>query len=322
MKRTLLYALTLMGLVSTSAQAQNWPDRPVKLIVPTGAGSATDVMARLLANEVSRAINGSIYVENVAGNSGLPAHQAAARATPDGYTFLFTNTSGLALNAVSFKQLPYDPAKDFTAVALISDLSPQMLSVHKDVKVKTLPEFINWVKANPGKVSYGFDITAGASGFQAKLLNRRAGLDMAEVPYRVAAQLVQDAGAGRFPVLVSSITVAKTFIDTGDLRPVAMFSGRRFPTMPDVATVGETIPGASVDGWFVVVAPAGTPAAMVEKLNGAIAGFLKLPNTQERMHAVGLASSGPKTVAETAAFISREQQRWRDIASEIGIEAQ
>lgn len=321
MKRFLLCAVALMGL-AISAQAQNWPERPIKLIVPTGAGSATDVMARLLANEVQRSLNGSIYVENVAGNSGLPAHQAAARAAPDGYTFLFTNTSGLALNAVAFKQLPYDPAKDFTAVALISDLSPQMLSVHKDVAARTLPEFIAWVKANPGKVSYGYDITAGASGFQAKLLNRRAGLDMAEVPYRVAPQLVQDAAAARFPVLVSSITVAKPFLDTGDLRPVAMFSGRRFPTMANVATVGETIPGASVDGWFVVVAPAGTPAAMVEKFNAAVAGFLKIPATEERMNGVGLSMSGPRSVAETAAFITREQQRWREIAKEIGIEAQ
>jgi tripartite-type tricarboxylate transporter receptor subunit TctC len=321
MKRLLLCAAALMGL-ALSAQAQNWPERPIKLIVPTGAGSATDVMARLLANEVQRSLNGSIYVENVAGNSGLPAHQAASRAAPDGYTFLFTNTSGLALNAVAFKQLPYDPVKDFTAVAVISDLSPQMLSVHKDVAVRTLPEFIAWVKANPGKVSYGYDITAGASGFQAKLLNRRAGLDMADVPYRVAPQLVQDAAAARFPVLVSSITVAKPFMDTGDLRPVAMFSGRRFPTMPNVATVGETIPGASVDGWFVVVAPAGTPAAMVEKFNAAVAGFLKIPSTEERMNGVGLSSSGPRTVADSAAFIAREQQRWREIAKEIGIEAQ
>ncbi len=322
MKRFFACAAALLALATVSAQAQNWPERPIKLIVPTGAGSATDVMARLLANEVSRAINGSIYVENVAGNSGLPAHIATARATPDGYTFLFTNTSGMALNAVAFKQLPYDPTKDFTAVALISDLSPQMMSVHKSVTAKTLPDLISWVKANPGAVSYGFDITAGASGFQAKLLSRRAGLDMAEVPYRVSPQMVQDAAAGRFPVLVSSITVAKPFIDSGDLRPLAMFSGRRFPTMPDVATVGETIPGASVDGWFVVVAPAGTPMPMIETFNAAVAGFLKLPSTKERMHTVGLDSSGPRTASETAAFIAREQQRWRDIAKEIGIEAQ
>jgi tripartite-type tricarboxylate transporter receptor subunit TctC len=145
---------------------------------------------------------------------------------------------------------------------------------------------------------------------------------MAEVPYRVSPQMVQDAAAGRFPVLVSSITVAKPFLDSGDLRPLAMFSGRRFPTMPDVATVGETIPGASVDGWFVVVAPAGTPMAMIETFNAAVAGFLKLPSTKERMHIVGLDSSGPRTASETAAFIAREQQRWRDIAKEIGIEAQ
>jgi tripartite-type tricarboxylate transporter receptor subunit TctC len=313
---------TCLWLGLHPACAQNWPDKPIKLIVPTGAGAATDVMARLLANEVSKKISGSIYIENVAGGSGLPAHQAAARAEPDGYTFLFSNTSGLALNPVSFKQLPYDPAKDFSAVAMVVDLAPQMVSVHKDVPAKTLPELITYVKANPGKVSYGVDATAGGAVFFGKLLNRRAGLDMAEVPYRTAAQMVQDAAAARLPVLISSMTVAQPFVDTGELRQIALFSSRRFPDLPNLPTVSETLPGAAHDGFFVVVAPAKTPAPIIDRMNGAIGEVLKGEDIQKRLLQIGLATSGTGSPKQTSDFLDKERQGWRDLAKELGVEPQ
>src|SRR5215470_5188344 len=136
-----------MAVCAAAAQPQNWPTRPIKLIVPTGPGAATDVMARLLADGASRGLGQAIIVENLPGASGIVAHQAAARAMPDGYTFLFTNTSGMAINLISFKQLPYDPTRDFTAVALVCNLGPQMLSVNAALPVGALPEFIAYAKA-------------------------------------------------------------------------------------------------------------------------------------------------------------------------------
>lgn len=316
----LLAAVTIV--LCTGVRAEEWPTRPVRLLVPTGPGSATDVMARVMANEVSKSLNGSVYVENVPGASGILAHQTAARAQPDGYTFLFTNTSGMALNPVAFKQLPYNPASDFTAVALVADLGPQMVSVHKNLPVKTLGELIAHAKANPGKLDYAVDVTAGAAPVSARLLNDRSGAGMTEVPYRSAAQMAQDVGGARVPVMISSIAVARPFLESGDLRAIAVFSTRRFPTMPDMPTVSETLPGAVLDGFFAVVAPAKTPKDIVSKFNAAVGEYLKTPDAPKRLADIGLGTSGAGTPESTADYIAKEQAHWRKLAVELKIEQQ
>ena len=322
MKSITRFALVLATLLGAqSSYAQTWPDKPVRLIVPTGPGSATDLMARLLSGEVSKAIGGAVYVDNLPGASGIPAHQAALRAEPDGYSFLFTNTSGLAINPVSFKHLPYDPTK-FTAVAMVADLAPQMLSVNKDVPVRTVPELIAYAKSRAGQVDYAVDATTGAAVSSGRLLNRRAALGMSEVSYRSAAQMSQDVAAGHVPVLVSSIAVAQPFVDSGDLRPLAVFSDRRFPGMPELPTVAETVPGVVINGFFAVVAPAGVPDAIVTRMNAAVGSFLRTPDAQQRLAALGLATSGAGTPATTADYIREEQQRWRELAKELAIEPQ
>ncbi len=170
--RKLVLCLLVACLGSVPAAAQEWPSRPIKLIVPTGPGTATDIMARLIADGISRTLGQSAYVENVPGASGILAHETAARAAADGYTLLFTNTSGMAINLISFKQLPYDPTRDFTAVSLVCSLGPQMLSVNADLPPKTVAELIDYAKANRGKLSIAFDNTTGAAAFAAKLFYR------------------------------------------------------------------------------------------------------------------------------------------------------
>jgi len=158
----LLVGALLVAVAASGAFAQSaWPSRPIKLIVPTGPGAATDVMARLLADGMSRSLGQPVVVENMPGAAGIVAHQTAARAAPDGYTFLFSNTSGLASNLISFKSLPYDAAKDFTPVAMVCDLGPQSVSVNAEVPAKTLPELIAYAKTKPEGLSYAVDVTAG-----------------------------------------------------------------------------------------------------------------------------------------------------------------
>ena len=322
LRATLAMALTLLIAGAGAGVAQTWPERPVKLIVPTGPGAATDVMARLLAEDVGRRIGQAVVVENRAGASGIPAHQAAASAEPDGYTFLFTNTSGLAGNLVSFKKLPYDPTSDFAAVAMVTNLGPQMVSVNASVPARNLAELMAYARANPDKLSYAADATAGGAVFVGRLLNKRAGLGMAEVAYRSAAQMVQDVATGVVPVLVSSIAVAAPFRQTGHLRAIAVMSSTRFPSMPDVQAVNETLPGVQVDGWFVVVAPKATPDAIVLKMNGAIGEFLALPDIQRRLLDIGLATGGADTPEGTAGLIRQQQQVWRELARELDIQPQ
>src|SRR5436190_6499087 len=278
-------------LVSLAAQTQSWaqpssqfwPTRPIKLIVPTGPGAATDVMARLVADGISRALGQAVVVENLAGASGLVAHQTVARAAADGYTLLFTNTSGMAINPVSFKQLPYDPAKDFTAVAMVCSLGPQMLSVNAELPVKTVPEFLAYAKAQRGKLTIAFDTTAGAAAFGAKLLNRRADLGLTEVPYRSAAQMTQDVASGINQVMMSSIAAANAVVQAGKVRRLAVTSQARFPSLPDLPALAEHVPGIVMNGFFAIVAPAGTPPGIVARLNEQVGEYLKLPELQQRL---------------------------------------
>ena len=321
-----LFVNTLIGaavaICAVAAQAQNWPTRPVKLIVLTGPGAATDVMARLLADGASRGLGQPIIVENLPGASGIVAHQAAARAAPDGYTFLFTNTSGMAINLISFKQLPYDPARDFTPVALVCNLGPQMLSVNVAVPATSLGEFIAYARANRDKLSLAYDTTAGAAAFAAKLVNRRADLGLAEVPYRSAAQMGQDIASGVTQAMMSSIAAANPFIQAGKIRRIAITSGVRFPGLPDLPSVSETLPGVVMDGFFAIVAPAGTSPSIVTRMNREIAEFLDGPDIRERLLAFGLATGGAGTPESTGAYIRREQAQWREFAKELGVEAQ
>ena len=235
MTRGLLLCIAVVASIvgAGSAAAQSWPARPIKLIVPTGAGAATDIMARLLAEGISRGLGQPVVVENMPGASGIVGHQTAARAAPDGYTFMFTNTSGMAINPVTFKQLPYDPVRDFTAVAMVVNLGPQMISVNSELPVQTLPELIAYAKANRGKLSMGADATAGAAIFAGRLFNKRADLGMAEVPYRSAPQMVQDVASGVLQVISSSIAVTNAITQAGKLRRLrpdlrAAFSRPRF----------------------------------------------------------------------------------------------
>jgi tripartite-type tricarboxylate transporter receptor subunit TctC len=250
------------------------------------------------------------------------AHQTVARAAPDGYTFLFTNTSGLAINLISFKQLPYDPTKDFTAVATVCNQGPQMISVNAELPVKTLSDLIAYAKANRGKLSIAFDTTAGAAAFGAKLFNRRTDLGLVEVPYRSAAQMTQDVASGVNQVMISSVAAAQSVVDAGKVRRIAITSKTRFRGLPELPAVSETLPGIAVDGFFAIVAPAGTPADIVARLNREIAEYLKSPEVQQRLISFGLATEGAGTPAGTAQFIRNEQDHWRALAQELDVEPQ
>jgi len=321
--RALLCTLALIAADAAAAQsAVNWPARPVKLIVATGPGLATDIMARLLADGVSRALGQQMFVENMPGASGIVGAQAAARAGNDGYTFFFANASGLTSNMFMLKSLPYDPTRDYAPVAMVCDSGPFVVAAHPDVPAKTLPELIAHGKAQPGRLSYAVDASSGFGVVAGKLLNKRSGMEMVEVPYRATAQMLQDAASGTVPLMISSVAASDAFVKAGKLRRLAISSERRFPGLDDLPTIGETLPGFVVDGWFAVVAPAGTPAGIVARVNAEIVRFLDGPDIRQRILAFGLAPSGASTPESTAEFIRRDQERWRGLVKELGIEPQ
>src|SRR5262245_11161190 len=325
---TILVRALMCWMMLFAAQAnaqtntQTWPSRPIKLIVPTGPGAATDVMARLVADAVGKTIGQAVVVENMPGASGILAHQAAARAAPDGYTLLFTNTSGMAINLISFKHLPYDPTRDFTPVAVVCSLGPQMLSVNASLPVSTVTELIAHAKVDPGKSSIAFDNTAGAAAFAAKLFNKRAALGLVEVPYRSAAQMIQDVAGGINQVMMSSIAAANPVVQAGKVRRLAVTSGKRFPGLPDLPSLHETVPGVVMDGFFAVVAPTGTPAEAVDRLSHEIGRYLEGRDIQDRLLSLGLATEGAGTPERTGEIIRKEQAQWRALAQELDIQPQ
>jgi tripartite-type tricarboxylate transporter receptor subunit TctC len=309
-------------LLAPQTHAEDWPSRPIKLIVPTGPGAATDVMARLIADDASRALGQPMFVENMPGAAGILAHETAARAAPDGYTLLFTNTSGMAINLISFKQLPYDPTRDFTAVAMVCDPGTQMLSVNADLPVKSVDELIAYAKANPGKLSIAFDNTAGAAAFAAKLFNKRAGLGLVEVPYRSSGQMTQDVASGLNQVMMSSIAAAAAVVQSGKVRQLAVSSEKRFPGLPDLPSLHESVPGVVMNGFFAIVAPTGTPAEAITRLNHTIGRYLQTPDIQKRIMSLGLVPGDGGSAESAAQTIRQEQEQWRALGKELNIEPQ
>jgi len=194
--------------------------------------------------------------------------------------------------------------------------------VNADLPVKTIDDLIAYAKANPGKLSIAFDNTAGAAAFAAKLFNKRAGLALVEVPYRSAGQLMQDVAGGINQVMMSSITAALAVVQAGKVRPIAIASERRFPTMPDLPPIKDSVPGVAMNGFFAIVAPAGTPADVIAKLNHAIDEYLKGPDIQAKLLTLGLATGGGGTPESTAQAIRAEQDLWLALGKELNVEPQ
>jgi tripartite-type tricarboxylate transporter receptor subunit TctC len=317
-----LLCLAALALTTAAAVAQDWPSRPIKLIVATGPGLATDTAARWFADTAARSLGQQLFVENLPGASGIVGAQAAARAAPDGYTFFFANASGLTSNMFLFKSLPYDPVRDFAAVALISESGPFIVAVHPDLPVKTLPELIAYGKANPGKLSYAVDASSGYGVVVGKLLNKRGEIGMVEVRYRTTAQMLQDTAAGTTQLMISAVAPVTPFIQSGKLRRIAISSEKRFPGMDDLPTIGETLPGFVIDGWFAIVAPTGTPANIIQRVNREAANFLQNSDIRQRMLNFGLVANNGSPPEAAEDFIRRDRERWRSLSQELALEPQ
>ena len=320
MRRT---SLAILGLFwAAIACGQNWPAKPVRIIVSTGPGLATDIMARLLSDRLSKNLGQQFVVENIAGAAGMVGAQAASRAAPDGYTFYFAPASALATNQFLFKSVPYDALRDFTPVAMVCDTGPFVITVQPELPVQSLPDLIAHAKANPGKLSYAFDVSSGYAAIIGQLVNRRTNAGMTEVPYKATAQAIQDTMTGRTQLMIGSIPATDSFVKSGKLRRIAVSSQKRYPAIPDVPAIAETIPGFNIDGWFAMVAPTGPPAPIVQRFNREIDSVLKDAEVLQRINQFGLGTSGAGTPQSTAEFIRAQRDRWAGIVKELDIQPQ
>jgi tripartite-type tricarboxylate transporter receptor subunit TctC len=304
-----------------NANAQNdYPTRPVKVIVPSPPGGGTDILARVLAQHFSKALGQPFVVENKPGAGNMIGIESVARAPADGYTLLVV-ASTLALNSVLYKKVPYDPVRDFAPITLAAT-APNVLVVSPGLPVKSLPEFIALAKAKPGALSYGTPGIGTSPHLSMELLKSMAGIDLQHVPYRGTAAAVTDVIGGQIAATFANALTAKPQVDSGRVRALAVSGPKRvdaFPTVPPVAEAG--VPGYEAMQWYGMAAPAGTPAPIIARLHAEAAKALQSDEMKEKLALDGAQPVG-STPAEFAALIRRELEKWSRVVRAAGIELQ
>jgi tripartite-type tricarboxylate transporter receptor subunit TctC len=322
LRRSHLALLTsaMLGL-AVPAHAQTWPQRPVTVVVSQAAGNSPDVLCRIIADKLGKALGQQFVIENRVGAANLVGTQTVARAAPDGYTFLFATSAALVTNPYTFKKLPYDPIKDFVPVAMVAR-SNHVLLVNPEVKAKTLPELIALEKSAPGSLSMAVDGPRNISGLIAQSINKQAGTGFVLVPYNTTTNAVQDAITGRIQVTIQSASVAEPFIAANTLRPIAVAGSTRIPSLPDVPAIADTLKSADLQGWFMFMAPIGTPPDIVAKLSAEVARAINSPEVQERAPTLGfdVRIGDAVTPAGAKKFLDAEYANTGKVLQDLGIQ--
>jgi tripartite-type tricarboxylate transporter receptor subunit TctC len=317
LRRSLVLPVLILGSLC-AANAQTWPDRPIKFISSQAAGGGTDLIGRTVADQLSARLGQPIVFENRPGGGNVVGTQAAARSTPDGYTFFFASAAALVTDPYTFKSLPYDPMKDFTMISRIAEVAFTVLA-HPSVPVKNLPELFAYAKANPGKLQIATDGQRRFSGMIAAWLNRLAGTNISYVPYTHMTQGIQDVIAGRIHLVILAVPAARGHIASGALRPLAVTSARRHAALPDVPAVAETFPGFDFAGWWILTAPTGVPAPIVERVNREMNAILADPAVIERLQKAGFVTRGAGTLQEVRDHVDAQHAAWGKLVHEIGL---
>jgi tripartite-type tricarboxylate transporter receptor subunit TctC len=313
-------ALATFGLAATRVSAQAWPSRPIRFVVPFPAGNAGDITARLISTRLSEKLGASIVVENRAGASGLIGTQSVKTAEPDGYTFLVTSLSPMVVMPATRADLPYEPQKDFQGVSLIGRTAMALVA-SKSLTGETVKEVLADVKASPGKYLYGHIGTGSLSHLSMALMIRAAGLEMTAVPYKGSGEVMTELIAGRVHLMWDGMTSSLPQVQAGTVRGLAVSSGTRSGLAPNLPTMRDSnVPVAhDIDAWTGLLAPAGTPMEIVQRLNSEIAIIMKDPAFIERARTLFLDPYEPSTPAYFQDFLKTELEKWVEVHKAAGI---
>jgi tripartite-type tricarboxylate transporter receptor subunit TctC len=312
-----LFAIAL----PSAAQAQTYPDRPIRLIAPFPAGGLADVLARAVGDQMTKSLGQPVIVENRAGAGGNTGADAVAKAAPDGYTLLMSSAGILTANPFLYAKMPFDVETAFIPVSNVAEMS-MLLVVHPNVEAKTLKDFVALAKARPGKLNFGSPGIGTTGHLGLAMFMHAAKVQITHVPYRGAAPAVQDLIAGQIDGVVDNPPTVISHIEGGKLRPLAVAAKSRMKLLPDVPTAAEGgVANYEASSWFGIAAPAGTPAPIVERLHKEIAAAVRSPAMQERFAKSGAQLVG-NTPQEFAAQIRTERVRWGEIIKAAGIKAE
>ena len=319
--RLMLWTAALFACVNASAVAQsvtsNYPNKPIRLIVPFAPGGSNDIMARIIGQKIGDSVGQTVIIDNRGGASGIIGTDIAAKAAPDGYTLLMMSLT-LAVNPSLFKKLPYDTEKDLLPVSLVAS-APLILVVHPSLPVKTLKDFIAHAKANPGKLNFGSGGPGTTPHLAGEMLKSMAGLQMTHVPYKGGGPALADLMGGQLQLMLENIPSTLPHVKSGKLRVLALSGLKRSPLVPDVPTLDEAgMRGYDIVGWNGLFLPAGTPNVIVARLHTETVKALALPDIKERLSGMGAEGVG-NTPAQFGAFVKTEIKKWAQVVRDAGL---
>ncbi len=310
----LVVASLLLALAAPLAQAQTFPSKPIRIIVPSAPGDGSDLIARAIGQKLTEAWGQPVVVDNRLGAGGRIGSEVAAKAPPDGYTWIMANAGSHGINAAIYANLPFDVERDFAPITQIMR-APNVLVVSPTVGVDTLPQFIALLKKNPGKYSYGSGGNGSSAHMSAELFKMMAGVDMLHVPYKGATPALTDLIAGQIAMFLGNLPPAIPFIHNGQVKALAVTSLKRSPLLPNVPTLDESgLKGFETIAWFGLLAPAGTPKAIIDKVHDEIVRIVAMPDIRERIAALG-GEPVANRPEEFAAIIHADVAKWKKVAA-------
>jgi tripartite-type tricarboxylate transporter receptor subunit TctC len=316
---SLLMLSVVMMLAAVPARAEQYPARPVTIMVPFSAGGGSDLLARLVAQKLEEKLGKPFVIENRPGAGTTLAAMIVTRAPADGYTLMQATSSTMAINVSMHKKLPYEPLKDLVPVALLSS-SPFFLVVRPDSPIKSVADLIATAKAKPNSLNYGSGGPGSMHHLSTELLESLAGIKMTHVPYKATPPAMNDLIAGHIQVLFGDTTSTLPMIRQGRLRGIAVTTAKRSPAAPDIPTVAETVPGFESASWQMLVAPGATPPEVIALLNREIHTIFSEPSTIKELERRGIGPALTGTPAEVSEFDKKEIVRWRGVVRRAGLE--
>lgn len=316
------FCVTLVAIAAAiiPAKANEWPSKQVTIVAPFPAGGTADLFARLIAEHLHNKFKQPFIVEDKPGAGGSIGAAQVAKAAPDGYTFLVGSVATHSINPFVYAKLPFDPDKDFVPVTLVAQL-PNLLVVNPNIPAKTLPELIEYCKANPDKLTFGSAGSGTSQQLSGELFKIKTGTKITHVPYRGSPEIMQAVVGGQITMTFNNMTGTWPLAKAGKVRAIAVTSLKRSPSAPDVPTVAETIPGFDASAWFGLFAPANTPRPIVEKMAAEVRIILEKPEVISKLNELGAAPE-PNTPDEFAAFITKDRAKWKEVVQTAGIKAE